>query len=100
LRPLSGSRVPAASPGGAHRAGSSTPGVGNTAASDEARGGVRGTIESLAGSLCEGFDQATRDAKEAKDGFSDSRLMGQIGMALGVVYLAFLSVWFWATRVR
>jgi hypothetical protein len=24
----------------------------------------------------------------------------QLGMLLGVVYLAFLSVWFWATRVR
>ena len=26
--------------------------------------------------------------------------MMQIGMLLGIVYLAFLSVWFWATRLR
>ena len=37
---------------------------------------------------------------EVTDGFNDTRLMVQIGMALGVVYVAFLSVWFWATRVR
>jgi hypothetical protein len=30
----------------------------------------------------------------------DSRLVMQIGMLLGVVYLAFLTVWFWATRLR
>jgi hypothetical protein len=24
----------------------------------------------------------------------------QVGMLLGVVYLAFLSLWFWATRAR
>jgi hypothetical protein len=26
--------------------------------------------------------------------------MVQVGAALGFVYLAFLTVWFWATRVR
>ena len=29
---------------------------------------------------------------------SDPRLMIQIGASLGLVYLAFLAVWFWATR--
>ena len=31
---------------------------------------------------------------------ADSRLMIQIGMALGFLYAAFVSVWFWATRLR
>jgi hypothetical protein len=34
------------------------------------------------------------------DEVTDNRLLMQIGMALGTVYLAFLVVWFWATRVR
>jgi hypothetical protein len=96
---LTGRRLPAASLGGANGA-ASTEGVGDTAASDVARGGVRGTIESFVSPLRDGFDQATRDAGEATDGFSDSRLLVQVGMALGVVYVAFLSLWFWVTRVR
>jgi hypothetical protein len=35
---------------------------------------------------------------ESADGLSDSRLMTQIGMLLGFVYLGFLTIWFWATR--
>ena len=31
---------------------------------------------------------------------ADSRLMIQIGMALGFLYTVFVSVWFWATRLR
>jgi hypothetical protein len=31
---------------------------------------------------------------------TDSRLMIQIGMMIGFVYTAFVSVWFWATRLR
>ena len=31
---------------------------------------------------------------------SDARLMLQIGQLLGLAYLAFLAVWFWATRFR
>jgi hypothetical protein len=30
----------------------------------------------------------------------DARLMLEIGAALGLVYLAFLAVWFWTTRIR
>jgi hypothetical protein len=30
----------------------------------------------------------------------DPRLMIRIGATLGLVYLAFLAVWFWATRFR
>jgi hypothetical protein len=34
------------------------------------------------------------------DGLRDSRLMTQIGMLFGFVYLGFLTMWFWATRRR
>jgi hypothetical protein len=48
-----------------------------------------------------GFDQAIGEAgDDVGEGFRDSRLMMQIGMLLGCVYVAFLSVWFWATRLR
>ena len=48
-----------------------------------------------------GFTDVVGDVRdEAEDGLSDSRLMTQIGMLLGFVYLAFLTVWFWATRGR
>ena len=26
--------------------------------------------------------------------------MAQIGIVLGTIYMAFLTIWFWATRVR
>jgi len=105
LAAFTGSRVPAASMGAASSgAGSSTSAAVSDAPSsdDEARrAGVRGIVESIGEPLRQGFDQVTREAAgEVTDGLSDTRLMVQIGMALGVVYVAFLSVWFWATRVR
>jgi hypothetical protein len=99
---FTGSRAPG-SAGGAGGGGSlPTDGPRDRPAGDDrARTGVRGVIESLSTPLREGFDQATRAAAgEVTDGFNDTRLMVQIGMALGVVYVAFLSIWFWATRVR
>jgi hypothetical protein len=33
-------------------------------------------------------------------GLKDARLMTQIGMVFGLVYVGFLTVWFWATRRR
>jgi uncharacterized protein YoxC len=60
----------------------------------------------------EDFTQAIRDGflrgtgrpgtvnGTADDGTSDTRLLIQLGMLLGTVYLAFLTVWFWATRLR
>ena len=49
----------------------------------------------------EGLSRATREAAgEGADGLNDNRLAVQLGMLFGVLYLAFLSVWFWATRVR
>jgi hypothetical protein len=43
---------------------------------------------------------AGRVGSGAGDGADDTRLAMQIGMLLGIVYLAFLTVWFWATRLR
>ncbi len=61
---------------------------------DEARTG-------FLGSFANGFEQAIRgETREIGDSLGDSRLMIQLGMALGFVYAAFLSVWFWATRLR
>ena len=60
-----------------------------------------GVVPRIVSELTEGFGRATREATgEAADGLSDSRLVVQVGMLLGVVYLTFLSVWFWATRAR
>ena len=56
-----------------------------------------GAIEEAGKALREGFAQTIENG--GSDGLSDSRLFVQIGMALGFVYLAFLTVWFWATRV-
>jgi hypothetical protein len=39
---------------------------------------------------------ADRDGETARDG----RLLMQMGMLLGMVYVAFLTAWFWATRLR
>lgn len=36
----------------------------------------------------------------ATENGKDARLMLGIAAALGLVYLAFLAVWFWATRIR
>jgi hypothetical protein len=45
--------------------------------------------------------QATgRVGQEADEAVRDGRLIAQLGLALGFVYLAFLTVWFWATRLR
>jgi hypothetical protein len=41
-----------------------------------------------------------RSPLPAQDDESDRRLLVQIGVVLGTVYLAFLTVWFWATRLR
>jgi hypothetical protein len=32
--------------------------------------------------------------------YQDGELMLQIGIVLGLAYLAFLTIWFWATRLR
>jgi hypothetical protein len=58
---------------------------------------VGGSLEKVA----EGIDRVLeRPREEAPDGLTDSRLLVQLGIVLGFVYLAFLTVWFWATRLR
>jgi hypothetical protein len=43
---------------------------------------------------------ATRRAREIARELEDTRLMLQIGIALGLAYVGFLLFWFWATRFR
>ena len=93
--PSSGAAAPAAAlspPQGAVKGGSgSNAGVPN---------GHRG-LSGLAQSFRDGFEDALGGGnREIGDDLGDSRLMIQIGMALGFLYAAFLSVWFWATRLR
>jgi hypothetical protein len=58
-------------------------------------------FQSALESFRDGFEQAIVDERDdVGEGLRDSRLMLQIGMLLGFVYVGFLSVWFWATRAR
>jgi hypothetical protein len=61
-----------------------------------------GTGGSAIGSIRDGFQRAVRppSSRIDGDGSVDSRLLAQIGIVLGTVYLAFLTLWFWATRLR
>jgi hypothetical protein len=92
----------AATPDAAGLVGSAS---GTRGISAEGTGGpaarVRDAFENALGSFRDGFEHAILDEREdVGEGLRDSRLMLQIGMLLGFVYLGFLSVWFWATRVR
>jgi hypothetical protein len=63
-------------------------------------------VQRVLGEVSEGF----RDAVDGRpdvvvdgdggDGIKDSRLMTQVGMLIGLVYVGFLSLWFWVTRRR
>jgi hypothetical protein len=50
----------------------------------------------------EGFDRAVSRPvfSEDSEGLRDARLLAQLGIVLGTIYVAFLTVWFWATRLR
>jgi hypothetical protein len=48
----------------------------------------------------EGFDRVTRDLPAEAGDEQDRRILAQVGVVLGLVYLAFLTLWFWATRLR
>jgi hypothetical protein len=93
--PASGAAAPAAAlspPQGAVKGGSGS----NAGVPDGHRG-----LSGLAQSFRDGFEDALGGGnREIGDALGDSRLMIQIGMALGFLYAAFLSVWFWATRLR
>jgi hypothetical protein len=59
------------------------------------------SIQDLFDQVSDGFHDVVSDLpRDAADDLKDSRLMTQIGMLFGFVYLGFLTVWFWATRVR
>jgi hypothetical protein len=61
----------------------------------------RSGFQGLSEAFRDGFEDAVRGGnREIGDALGDSRLMMQLGMAFGFVYAAFLSVWFWATRLR
>ena len=66
---------------------------------------------SAAGAVKTGFNEAKARAgvlpdairnelQEGGTGAGDNRLLLQLGMLLGFGYVAFLTVWLWATRVR
>ena len=61
----------------------------------------RDAFEHALESFRDGFERAIADEREdVGEGLRDSRLILQIGMLLGFVYVGFLSVWVWATRLR
>jgi hypothetical protein len=59
-----------------------------------------GSLTRFGASFREGFGNAVEGNREIGDAGADSRLLIQLGMGLGCVYAAFLSVWFWVTRMR
>jgi hypothetical protein len=63
--------------------------------------GVRAKAEDFTEAVSEGFRrQVDRGTSGIGDDADDIRLLMQIGMLLGAAYVAFLTVWFWATRLR
>jgi hypothetical protein len=86
-----GGAVRSVTAGAGHAAGNGGRRIGHAAS--EAVGALEGAAESIR----DGFGRTIEG--RGSEGLSDSRLFVQIGMALGFVYLAFLTFWFWATRV-
>jgi hypothetical protein len=77
--------------------------VGSRAGGRVSAGGVAGRLnfEGLAGEIRDGFMRgAGRLAEDGYDEATDNRLLMQLGIVLGTVYMAFLTIWFWATRIR
>jgi hypothetical protein len=75
------------------------------------RSSVTGGVKSASTTVKTGFnDIRARSGHEARaierrldqggQGAVDNRLLLQLGMVLGMGYVAFLTVWFWATRLR
>jgi hypothetical protein len=95
--------------GGSGAAAVSQAGVGSssgtrgasTEGASSAAGRVGDAFEHALESFRDGFERAIADEREdVGEGLRDSRLILQIGMLLGFVYVGFLSVWVWATRLR
>jgi hypothetical protein len=63
-------------------------------------------LDDMAKTIGDGFRRGREgglpgaENRATDDGERDTRLLMQIGMLLGAVYVAFLTVWFWATRLR
>ena len=89
-------QISAAAAGSAHLVGLAAGAPDRAAAAlDDVSKAVRdGFSRGLEGAALGGDTDAT------DDGERDIRLLMQIGMLLGAVYVAFLTVWFWATRLR
>ena len=79
-------------------------GSGGSMAGTTTRRGASGTRPSSPSPIDvirEGFDRSVgRVVDNDGEGLRDGRLLAQVGMVLGLIYLAFLTVWFWATRLR
>jgi hypothetical protein len=58
------------------------------------------TVEDFAQTIRDGFLRGAGRHDLEDDEASDTRLLMQLGMVLGTIYLAFLTIWFWATRLR
>ena len=86
--------------------GSGTSGTSHQANGTSHRGRVVPSGRQSGGGMIdvirEGFDRSVGRVGPDEDGESlrDSRMLAQLGMVLGIVYLSFLTVWFWATRLR
>jgi hypothetical protein len=78
-------------------------GVSAVEVASKLRTDVAEATESAVGAIVhplrDGFGRAVRPTADS-DSLRDSRLLAQIGIVLGTIYLAFLTVWFWATRLR
>jgi hypothetical protein len=78
-------------------------GVSAVEVASKLRTDVADATESAVGAIVhplrDGFGRAVRPTADS-DSLRDSRLLAQIGIVLGTIYLAFLTVWFWATRLR
>jgi hypothetical protein len=63
--------------------------------------GLLATADGLGQAFRDGFSRGAGGLTDGDgEAARDSRLMMQIGMLLGMVYLGFLTIWFWATRLR
>jgi hypothetical protein len=76
-------------------------GDGGSKATGRKRTAVPEVVGTIVDPIRDGFEKAVaRNGDEDAEGLRDARLLMQIGIVLGTVYLAFLTVWFWATRMR
>jgi hypothetical protein len=79
----------------------STVSVDRAATATASVAGRVGTAATEIGSTVrDGFLRGAGRVEDAGDEAIDTRLLMQVGMVLGTVYIAFLTVWFWATRLR